>query len=180
MSKVLVIMGSPRVEGNTSILSKEFIRRLNEEIPEKDIYVANIGLERNLKPCRHCGACVVKCPIEDNIKDILLEFEDSDFVVWFTPIYYFQMSGQSKVLIDRLGASNKWKEKHFYFAFISGSCGRMGGEDILFDVVKRTSEWYGFYLGPCYHKTTNDKILPIDDKDINFFDSVIRDIKEKM
>lgn len=180
MSKVLVIMGSPRTGGNTNILCQKFVKMLKKEIPEKDVYVANIGFESELHPCKCCGACIEECPIDDSIKEILLHFDESDFVVWFTPIYFFQMTGQSKVLIDRLGASDKWEGKHFYFAFISGSSGRFGGEDILFDIVERIAEWHNSYLGVCYHKMTNDEILPVNDKDLKFFTSVITDIKECM
>lgn len=42
------------------------------------------------------------CVIKDDVADIMNSVINADVVVWATPIYYYEMSGQMKTLIDRL------------------------------------------------------------------------------
>lgn len=178
MSKVLAIMGSPRIKGNTNILCKRFVEMLKKNT-SCEVYVANIGLKNNIHPCRSCGMCDVGCPINDDIKEIVKQFDKSDFIVWFTPVYFFQMSGHSKILLDRLGASYKWENKKFYFVFVSGSYGKEGGVDLLSEAMQRTAVWHNFQLVTYYNKVTEDNILPVTKEDTDFFVKVIEDIKQR-
>ena len=57
-----------------------------------------IGFCKGCLACQQSGTCVIK----DDVSEIMDQVLDADIVVWATPIYYYEMSGQMKVLIDRL------------------------------------------------------------------------------
>ncbi|MFR3188790.1 MAG: flavodoxin family protein [Phocaeicola sp.] len=61
---------------------------------------------KNIGFCKGCLACqkLGKCIINDDVNDIMQKVLNADVVCWATPIYYYEMSGQMKVLIDRLNA----------------------------------------------------------------------------
>lgn len=61
---------------------------------------------KNIQFCRGCLACqkLGKCVIKDDVNDIMSKVLEADTVVWATPIYYYEMSGQMKTLIDRMNA----------------------------------------------------------------------------
>ena len=50
--------------------------------------------------CQKLGRCV----IDDDANAIMKQVEQAEVVVWATPIYYYEMSGQMKTLIDRMNA----------------------------------------------------------------------------
>ena len=56
--------------------------------------------------CKGCFACqkIGRCVIKDDVNDILSKVLEADVICWATPIYYYEMSGQMKTLIDRLNA----------------------------------------------------------------------------
>lgn len=56
--------------------------------------------------CKGCLACqkLGKCVIDDDANAIMQKVLEADAVCWATPIYYYEMSGQMKVLIDRMNA----------------------------------------------------------------------------
>ena len=50
--------------------------------------------------CQKTGTCVLK----DDVPAIMDSVLNADVVCWATPIYYYEMSGQMKTLIDRMNA----------------------------------------------------------------------------
>ena len=61
---------------------------------------------KNISFCRGCLACqkLGRCVIDDDANGIMQKVLNADVVVWATPIYYYEMSGQMKVMIDRMNA----------------------------------------------------------------------------
>jgi len=61
---------------------------------------------KDIQFCRGCMACqkLGRCVIQDDVNAIMARVLESDVVVWATPIYYYEMSGQMKTLIDRMNA----------------------------------------------------------------------------
>ncbi len=98
--KIVIIKGSPHKKGSSNMLAEQFIKGAQDAghtIIEMDAAHMDI---RPCLGCEHCGMngeCVHK---DDNriIRDALL---GSDMVVFVTPIYYFGMSAQLKMVIDR-------------------------------------------------------------------------------
>ena len=60
--------------------------------------------DKDIRFCRGCLSChqTGKCIIQDDVAPIMDAVLHADVVVWATPIYYFEMSGQMKTIIDRM------------------------------------------------------------------------------
>ncbi len=107
MKKVLILSGSPR-KGNSDRLCDEFARGAREggNAVEK-IRVA----EKNVAPCRACYYCKNhggKCVLQDDMGDILQKIIDCDVLVLSSPVYFYSVCAQLKIVIDRTVA--RWTE----------------------------------------------------------------------
>ena len=101
MSKVLVITTSLRAKSNSDILAS----RLAEGAKDAGHSVECISLKgRDIKYCIGCLTCqkTQKCVIKDDVPAIAEKVKNAETVVFVTPIYYYEMSGQMKTLLDRL------------------------------------------------------------------------------
>ena len=101
MKKVIVISSTPRRNGNSEVLAKTFAQGAtdaghNVEIIELKDY--------HLNYCVACYACKEsgKCVIGDGMNEIAEKLLQADVIVFATPVYFYSMSGQLKVFIDRL------------------------------------------------------------------------------
>ncbi len=101
MSKnILVISTSPRKGGNSETLADEFIRGAKEagnQVEKVCLYDKTIGF------CKGCLACLKsqRCVIHDDADIIAQKMKEADVLVFATPIYYYEMSGQMKTMLDR-------------------------------------------------------------------------------
>lgn len=98
--KILVISTSPRMGGNSETLADEFIRGAKEAGHEAEkicLYDKDIGF------CKGCLACqrTEKCIIHDDAAAIVERMRQADVVAFATPVYFYEMSGQMKTLLDR-------------------------------------------------------------------------------
>lgn len=103
MKRVIVISTSLRTGSNSDMLANRFVEGALQAGHE----VEKISLAgKNIQFCRGCLACqkLGKCVIKDDVDAIMQKVLHADVIVWATPIYYFEMSGQMKVLIDRMNA----------------------------------------------------------------------------
>ena len=101
MKKVIVISTSLRKGSNSDMLADKFI----EGATAADHDVEKISLiGKEMKFCIGCLTCGTthKCCIKDDVPAIMDKVLGADVVVWATPIYYYEMSGQMKTLIDRM------------------------------------------------------------------------------
>lgn len=59
---------------------------------------------REIKYCIGCLACQTKgsCVLKDDVAEIMAKVKDAEVIVYATPIYYYEMCGQMKTLLDRL------------------------------------------------------------------------------
>ncbi len=101
MKKVLIISSTPRVNGNSEILAKEFAK--GAEDAGNQVEFINLR-EYNLKYCTACYSChrTGKCVLNDGMNDLGEKLLNVDVLVFATPVYFYSMSGQLKVFIDRL------------------------------------------------------------------------------
>ena len=98
--KVLIISTSPRKGGNSDTLAEEFARGAKEAGHE----VEKIGLwDKTIGFCRGCLACqkTGRCVIHDDADAVAQKMLTADVIVFATPIYYYEMSGQMKTMLDR-------------------------------------------------------------------------------
>lgn len=103
MKKVTVISTSLRKGSNSDMLADKFCEGAREAGNDVE-KVSLIGKE--LQFCKGCLACqkLGKCVIDDDANGIMQKVLEADVVVWATPIYYYEMAGQMKTLIDRMNA----------------------------------------------------------------------------
>ena len=103
MKKVVVISTSLRAGSNSQILALKFA----EGAKAAGNQVEFISLRgKEIKFCVGCLACqkLGACVIKDDVPAIMESVLNADVVCWATPIYYYEMSGQMKTLIDRMNA----------------------------------------------------------------------------
>ena len=101
MSKVLVISTSLWARSNSDILTERLIAGARDAGHE----VEHISLKgKEIKFCIGCLACqkTQQCVQKDDAIEIAEKVKNADTLVFTTPIYYYEMSGQMKTLLDRL------------------------------------------------------------------------------
>ena len=102
--KALVLMGSPRRQGNTAALVTPFC----EELAAGGANVEVIRLcEREIRPCVACRTCqkdwtAFGCALQDDMQEIAEKVLESDLIVLATPIYSWYCTPPMKALLDRL------------------------------------------------------------------------------
>jgi multimeric flavodoxin WrbA len=100
MNKILIIVGSPRMGGNTDLL----VRRLAEGAASKGAQVDTIWLAGlNIRECDGCHVCWKgrHCSKDDDMLNIYRKIIDSDAIVFGTPVYWYGPTALMKALIDR-------------------------------------------------------------------------------
>lgn len=101
MSNILVISTSLRPRSNSDILTERLVAGARDAGHQ----VEEISLKgKELKYCIGCLACqkTQRCVQKDDALWIADKMKDADTLVFSTPIYYYEMSGQMKTLLDRM------------------------------------------------------------------------------
>lgn len=99
--KVLAIEGSPRKDGNT----EKLVRKVLEGATAAGATTEYIKLaERKIDYCRGCGSCRAKgeCVMKDDMDLVMDSIQNSSAIVLGSPVYAWQVSGTTKVFMDRL------------------------------------------------------------------------------
>ena len=101
MSNVLIISTSLRAKSNSDILAEQLAagaRDAGHQVEQISLKGKTIGF------CRGCLACqkTQKCVIRDDAVEIAEKVMNAETLVFVTPIYYYEMSGQMKTLLDRM------------------------------------------------------------------------------
>lgn len=103
--KIVILNGSPRRKGNTSALVQAFTEGAESSGHTVTGFFLN-GMD--IHGCRGCfgGHSSRRCPCvqQDDMDQIYPAVKDSDVVVLATPLYYWNMSGQTRTAVDRLFA----------------------------------------------------------------------------
>ncbi len=101
MSKILVITTSLRAKSNSDLLAARLIAGAKDAGHE----VEQISLRgKEIRFCIGCLACqkTQQCVLKDDAVRIAEQVKNADTLVFVTPIYYYEMSGQMKTLLDRM------------------------------------------------------------------------------
>ena len=116
MKNVLVISTSLRSNSNSEALADEFIRGAQESENQTE----KVSLRgKSISFCRGCFACLKtgRCVIDDDASVIAEKMLNADVLVFASPIYYYEMCGQVKTLLDRANPlySLDYKFRDVYF-----------------------------------------------------------------
>ncbi len=100
--KVVVILGSPRKKGNSTVLANQIISGVESAGAKAETIYLN-GL--SIKPCQACYACKKEddsdCAIDDDMQAIYPKLVEADAWVIASPVYWFTMTAQTKLFMDR-------------------------------------------------------------------------------
>lgn len=100
MKNVLIISSSLRKGSNSEALAAEFARGAADAGNKVQLISLR---DKDIRFCRGCLACqkTQKCVIADDVQAIVDRMHDADVIAFASPIYYYEMSGQLKTLLDR-------------------------------------------------------------------------------
>ena len=103
--KIVVLTGSPRLNGNTNYMASQFMKGA-EEAGHK-VYRFDCTRHK-VAGCIGCNACGMNgdCFMQDDFSELRPHLLEADMVVFVTPMYYFGFSSQLKAVIDRFYAIN--------------------------------------------------------------------------
>ena len=99
--KVLIVNGSPRPKGNTTIALNEMVKIFEADSITTE--VVQIG-SKDVRGCIACGACFSKgkCVFDDVVNELALKFEEADGLVIASPVYYASANATLIACLDRL------------------------------------------------------------------------------
>ena len=132
--KVLLINGSPKVNGNTAIALNEMVKVFEQENIETEvIHVGN----KDIRGCIACGTCGErgKCVFEDAVNECAAKFAECDGMVVASPVYYASANATLIAFLDRLFYSSKFDKSMKVGASVTVA--RRGGCSATFDELNK-------------------------------------------
>ncbi|MDO5590442.1 MAG: flavodoxin family protein [Lachnospiraceae bacterium] len=134
MCKVLILNGSPRVGGNTSIAIREMEHVFREN--GVDVTTVQVG-NKNIRGCMACDRCseIGRCVFDDVVNDLALSFEEADGLVIASPVYYASANATLIACLDRLFYSTSFDKSMKVGASVV--CARRGGCSATFDELNK-------------------------------------------
>ena len=119
--KIVVLESSPHKQGSSNTLARQFIqgaREAGHTIEELDV------ARMDIHPCLGCERCGMDgpCAQKDDVQKIRDALLSADMAVFVTPVYYFGMSAQLKMVIDRFYSyTMKLSARHLKTALIAAA-----------------------------------------------------------
>jgi FMN-dependent NADH-azoreductase len=106
--KVLAILGSPIRKRNSETLLKKVVESLEDHVSEDESVEVDFVSVQNVKisPCVACDRCtrIKGCVFQDDMVHLYKAFNDSDIILFASPLYFNSVSAQAKAIIDRCQA----------------------------------------------------------------------------
>lgn len=132
--KVLMLNGSPRVNGNTAVALREMEAVFAREGIETE--TVQVG-QRDIRGCIACGKCgqLGKCVFDDIVNELAPKFQAADGLVVASPVYYASANPTLVALLDRLFYSTGFDKTMKVGASVV--CARRGGCSATFDELNK-------------------------------------------
>lgn len=132
--KVLILNGSPRANGNTTVAVKEMEGVFAKEGIECE--TINVGTKeiRGCIACEKCGE-LGKCVFDDIVNEIAAKFEEADGLVLASPVYYASANATLVALLHRLFYSTHFDKTMKVGASVV--CARRAGCSATFDELNK-------------------------------------------
>ncbi|WP_435828784.1 flavodoxin family protein [Saccharopolyspora shandongensis] len=101
--KVLALSSSPRKDGNSRMLAESVLAGAAQAGHDVEIVDLSDVVSAPLRDCRVCRNAAGRCSIGDDYEDLLVgKVLPADALVLATPLYWYGISGQLKIFIDRI------------------------------------------------------------------------------
>lgn len=150
--KILAVVGSKK-GGNTDRLTQQFIKGALSA--GHDVGTEYLFTKKNLHGCIDCQTCKKNggvCVWKDDLPEMLDRLIASDVLVFASPVYFFSISSQLKLFMDRTYAvMEKIKNKKFYLIATAE-----GPSDLYVEDFKKVSEpvqgWLDCFEGMTFEK----------------------------
>ncbi|MFC1908159.1 flavodoxin family protein [Chloroflexota bacterium] len=130
--KAIGIVGSPRKNGNTEILTKHTLKAIEEEGLDTEL-IRLAGLD--IRSCNACMACrdEERCPIEDDLLPLYSKMKEAEAIILASPVYFGSATALLKALMERAG----------YISYLNGKTftGKVGGPLV---VARRAGQNFTF------------------------------------
>jgi multimeric flavodoxin WrbA len=179
--RILGIMGSPRIGGNTDLLLDAALSGARSQGDEVEKIVVD---QLNISPCREHYGCLQdgNCVIRDDMDALYAKLLEADAIIVASPMFFYGITAQLKALIDRCQAL--WARKHVLKQTWPGA-GRKGAfiavgatkGETLFDGSKATVKYFFKTIGVEYAEEL--LIRGVDQKgDIQKHPSALKDAFE--
>lgn len=132
--KVLLINGSPRMKGNTTLALEEMVKTFHAEGIETEMI--NIG-NKAIRGCIACGTCRDRgqCVFDDEVNLCAEKFEECDGLVLASPVYYASANATLIAFLDRLFYSSGFDKTMKVGASVVVA--RRGGCSATFDELNK-------------------------------------------
>ena len=132
--KVLIINGSPRINGNTSLAIKEMEKIFEAQgVDTETVQVGNMNV-RGCIACRRCGE-LGKCVFDDIVNELAPKFREANGLVVASPVYYASANATLIAVLDRLFYSTPFDKTMKVGASVV--CARRGGCSATFDELNK-------------------------------------------
>ena len=107
--RTIAFCGSPRKKGNTELLLNETIRGVEDAGAPVQVFNLN---SMKIKPCQDCSGCneTGTCIFRDEMDLIYDAIRTADRIILASPIFFFALSAQAKIMVDR--CQSFWAEKY--------------------------------------------------------------------
>lgn len=162
MKNILVLNGSPRKKGNTSILCEHLIKSIGQNIEQVFLY------DYNIKACRDCRVCKkddLVCVIKDDMQILYNKIDQADFLIIGTPVYWFGPTATTKQVLDRFRPYFVNKKLNGKKAVLFLPAGSGAGDcDLTVEMFKRSFNALGVELIDVVTSESYDKGDALKDK----------------
>ncbi len=100
--KAIGIVGSPRKNGNTEILTEYTLKAIAEEGLDTEL-ISLAGLD--IQPCNACMVCrdEERCPIDDDLFPLYTKIKEAEAVILASPVYFGSATALLKAFMERTG-----------------------------------------------------------------------------
>lgn len=145
---VVILLGSSRKNGNTELLTNEFMRGATESGNHVDKIILR---ELNINYCSGCGVCQKNgghCFQKDDMQQIYDTMLQADVIVFASPVYFYSWTALMKTVIDRTFAIEKFLTHKKFYLISAGSAPEE-------KYVQTMLDCYHQYIG-CFRGTGND------------------------
>lgn len=159
---ILILNGSPRKNGNSITLANKLTRGAKEAGAEvESVYLHDM----DIRPCDACDFCQENedgCVIDDDMQTLYPKLRAADAVVIATPVYWFSLSAQMKLCIDRWyamelpsGFELAGKQLALVMAYGDTDLYTSGGINLIY-TVESICRYTRLELAGIVHGTAND------------------------
>ena len=120
---MLIVLGSPRKNGNSETLAKAVAEGLAGEGGTVEYARLN---DLSLRPCQGCGGCDKTgiCVVKDDMTGLYEQVDAADRLLLVSPVYFYALTAQAKTFADRFQA--RWARRYLLKERFKEGSGRRG------------------------------------------------------